>query len=117
LVVEVGDSPVGLIQYCPAHEYDHWPAALGLEDTVVVDGFVGNTAFLHQGVATAALNQVIEIVFATRPEMGVSAATHVENGETRSLLERCGFALVVEGLLPDDDLPRHAIYARWREDH
>ena len=83
----------------------------------MVDGLVGEVAFLHQGVATVALNQLIEIVFATRPEMGVSAATHIGNESTRSLLERCGFALVVEGTLPNDDLPRHAIYARWRADH
>jgi aminoglycoside 6'-N-acetyltransferase len=112
-VIEWGDTPVGFIQLCPAAEYARWPSVLGLEDTVAVDGMVGDSAALRHGVATAALRQLVTHISATRPERGISAATRSGNTAARATAERCGFQLVYEGPLPEDGLPSHAVYVRW----
>jgi hypothetical protein len=114
LVVEADDLPVGFVQYCPAGEYAYWPAALGLDDTVVVDGVIGVSSVLRHGVATGELAEAVEQIFAVRTESGIAAATRMENVGARRTLERCQFDLVYEGALTEDQLPPHAVYVRWR---
>jgi aminoglycoside 6'-N-acetyltransferase len=104
LVVEEDGEPIGWCQWYQlwdypdyAHDVDGQPGDLG------IDYAIGDPGRIGQGVGTELIGCLVRLIRDIHPEGGIVADPDATNVASRRVLEKNGFELVDERIVPSDE--------------
>lgn len=117
-VIEVGESPVGLIQWYRLIDFPDYARAIG-EDPVGCAGldlFIGEVSALGRGVGSDALRQfIMSLVFRHRDIDRVAGGPASNNLRSIRAFEKAGFTLLRSARVPGEKVPESVmVLARER---
>jgi aminoglycoside 6'-N-acetyltransferase len=111
-------EPVGWCQWYLCAEDPEWAAEIGAErGDVGVDYAIGDAARVGDGVGTALIGALVQLVRAARPGSGIIADPDAQNAASRRVLEKNGFGLVTVKAMnsepTDDPMAIYRLPAEW----
>lgn len=107
-IVELGDDPVGFLQWYDIDTDPDWKAALvpaGVPSGAAgIDYLIGEEGLIGRGLGSAMIKQFVTERLAAHPATGsVAADVSVDNRRSWRALEKAGFRRIWEGELSSDD--------------
>lgn len=101
-VILYASEPIGSIQYFPIRSWQEYQAATHIEEEAAgVDMFIGDPAYLHQGLGALILRQFLqEIVFVNQTFVSCIIDPEPENRSAIRAYEKAGFRHLKTILIP-----------------
>lgn len=105
LVAEEGGRPIGWCQWYRCADDPEWAADVGAgPDDAAIDYALGDRDALGRGVGTGVIALLVTHVRTILPRAAIFADPEVANTASRRVLEKNGFVLVGEQVLPSESV-------------
>jgi aminoglycoside 6'-N-acetyltransferase len=103
LVVEEDGRPIGWCQWYLLSAYPDYACEVdGQPGDVGIDYAIGEAARVGQGLGRALIEDLVRLIREIHPRAGVVADPDAANRASRRVLEKSGFGLVDERMVPSD---------------
>jgi aminoglycoside 6'-N-acetyltransferase len=103
-IIEFGGEPIGLIQRYLLADNPDWAGAMGIDDGIGIDYFIGEQPMTGKGIGTRIIARFAEDTFVRFPAVPlVVAAPQQDNVASWRALEKAGFRRVAAKQLESDD--------------
>ncbi len=113
LIVEEYDRPIGWCQWYRCRDYPDHAAGVGAElGDIGIDYAIGEPSRIGRGVGTSLVATLVRHARARHPNAGVIADPDAANLASRRVLEKNGFGLLAERVVPSE--PSHVPMAIYR---
>jgi RimJ/RimL family protein N-acetyltransferase len=104
LVIEENGRPVGWCQWYLLGDYPEYESDVdGRPGDVGIDYAIGDLACIGRGLGTELIDSLVRLIRELHPGAGVVVDPDATNMASRRILERNGFTLLDERIVPSDE--------------